>query len=272
MLKPVISVILPAYNSAAYIGQAIESVLAQSFTAFELLIINDGSTDDTDAVILGYNDPRITYYTNKVNSGLIFTLNRAIDIARGKYIARMDADDICEPTRLQLQYNWLEEKQHIALVGCFVTTINDNNQKTGIWPEDTKAHTFSDIRKTMKWQNCIAHPTIMCRAQILKQYKYSPRQLHCEDYDLWLRLLADKLVIEKVPMYLLQYREHQQSITGAVLRRSNPFFKQFRCKKNFLTNRIAQRKWGMFETGVLGTMAYDGIMGIGKNVKKLINS
>src|SRR5450432_2078787 len=98
MNPPEISVILPAYNTEAYLGKAIQSLLDQSFRDFELLIINDGSTDKTEDIIRSFSDPRIVYIKNEQNYGLIDTLNKGIDISRGKYIARMDGDDICLAT------------------------------------------------------------------------------------------------------------------------------------------------------------------------------
>jgi glycosyltransferase involved in cell wall biosynthesis len=100
MIVPAVSVILPAYNCEKYIAQAIESVLQQTFTDLELIIINDGSIDKTESIILSFSDPRIIYLKNEINRGLIFTLNKAIEIAQGNYIARMDADDISLPARI----------------------------------------------------------------------------------------------------------------------------------------------------------------------------
>src|SRR5690606_1184748 len=101
-------IILPAYNAEKYLAEAIESILNQSFKDFEFIIINDGSKDRTEDVILSYNDPRIVYLNNEANLGLIDKLNKGFNIARGKYIARMDADDISSPERLYIQYQFLE--------------------------------------------------------------------------------------------------------------------------------------------------------------------
>ena len=100
MNVPAVSVILPAYNCEKFIGKAIQSVLQQTFTDFELIIVNDGSTDNTESIIYSFDDQRIVYLKNQHNQGLIYTLNKAITEANGKYIARMDADDICLPERI----------------------------------------------------------------------------------------------------------------------------------------------------------------------------
>ncbi len=267
MALPYISIVLPAYNCSNYIAKAIESVLNQSFTDFELIVINDGSTDDTSAIIHEYDDPRVKPFDNLTNEGLVFTLNRGITLANGQYIARMDADDICMPNRLQLQKNWLDEHTETAVIASTICFINDGGAKTGQWTKDQATTTFSSIKKMMVFQNCIAHPTVMLRSQIAKKYQYNKEQLHCEDYDLWLRLLADGHRIEKIPEDLLQYRVHPTSVTGTYLRKTNPFFKQFYCKKKFLQQRINYARWGKFETLVLAGMLYDGAMGTAKSLK-----
>ena len=105
-LTPPVTVLLPVYNAAPYLREAVDSVLAQTFTDYELLIINDGSTDDTANILASYKDERITIVTQQ-NIGLIATLNKGLSIAKGKYVARFDADDVCYPDRLKLQYDFL---------------------------------------------------------------------------------------------------------------------------------------------------------------------
>ncbi len=267
MFLPVISVILPVYNSAGYLSQAIDSLLNQTFPNFELLIINDGSTDGTEKIIQLYTDSRIIYIENESNKGLIDTLNKGIELAKGKYIARMDADDICLPERFQKQFDLLEANSSTAVVGCHVSFINENGAVTGDWKTDLQTVTYPAIKQKMIWENCVAHPTVMMRADIIKKYPYHQNQRNIEDYDLWLRLLADGIRIEKVPEKLLLYRVHEASVTGSILRKTNPFFKKYNCKRRFLSGRISNFKWGWFETKVVLTAIHDGIMGIGKNFK-----
>src|SRR4249919_3825300 len=120
MNVPAVSVILPAYNCEKYIAKAIESVLHQTFTDLELIIINDGSTDRTEEIIRSFSDPRILYQVNNTNKGLVFTLNKGIDIAKGGYIARMDGDDICHPERLAKQKTFLDQNQEIATIASTI--------------------------------------------------------------------------------------------------------------------------------------------------------
>lgn len=270
MSLPAVSIVLPVYNSEKYLREAIGSLLAQTFTDFELLIINDGSTDGSEEIIQSYSDERIIYIKNESNKGLIYTLNKGIELAKGKYIARMDADDVCLPMRLQKQFDWLEKYSTTAVVGCHVSFINDTGTVTGQWKEDLQTSNYQSIRKKMVWENCIAHPTVMMRSNVIRQYGYHQNQKNTEDYDLWLRMLADGNIIEKVPERLLLYRVHEASVTGSILRKSNPFFKKYNCKRRFLWNGIINLKWGLFETKVLFTAIHDVVMGIGKNIKAII--
>ena len=125
MNVPAVSVILPAYNCEKFIGKAIQSVLQQTFSDLELIIINDGSTDKTEFAILAFDDPRIIYIKNQMNKGLVFTLNRCIELAKGKYIARMDADDICLPERFAKQKTFLDQNENIAVVATTIEFINE---------------------------------------------------------------------------------------------------------------------------------------------------
>src|SRR5215204_1563530 len=120
MNVPAVSVILPAYNCEKFIGIAIQSLLRQTFADFELIIINDGSTDNTESIIHTFNDPRISYFKNPDNQGLVYTLNKAVTHTNGKYVARMDADDICLPERLAKQKAFLDQNGNIAAVASTI--------------------------------------------------------------------------------------------------------------------------------------------------------
>jgi glycosyltransferase involved in cell wall biosynthesis len=272
MSAPVISIILPAYNCMQFISQTVESLLMQTFTDFELLIINDGSTDKTEEIIQSQTDERILYVKNKVNSGLVYSLNKGIELAQGKYIARIDADDLCEPHRLQKQYEWLEQRPGTAVVGSLISFMDINGKLNGNWALDKKTADSKSIRNTMPKENCVAHPSVMMRTNIAKAYQYASYQQHTEDYDLWLRLLGDGHVIEKVPEVLLRYRVHQLSITKTKLQNKNPFFKQFHCKRKFLRYRMKQKKVGWFEMKVCFYMLHNLMVGLAKEVKKKVGA
>lgn len=270
MSAPAISVVLPAYNCDQFIQQAINSILDQQFTDYELIIINDGSTDLTHNLIRLYRDERIVYINNTTNQGLIACLNQAINQARGKYTARMDADDICSPDRLGAQYFYMEAHPHIAVVASFINFINQDGQPAGSWPTDRLAASAPAIRAIMPRENCIAHPSVMMRTHIARRYRYATYQPHTEDYDLWLRLLADGYTIAKQPLELLYYRVHEQSVTKTRLQKRNPFFKQFHCKRRFLWHRLKKFSFGRFEAKVGYHCLHNLAHGIAKEIKKLV--
>lgn len=265
--QPLISVLLPVYNSAAYLAATIQSILAQTQGNFELLVLNDGSTDESEQIIKSFSDNRIRYFHHP-NMGLIGTLNRGITEARGNYIARIDGDDICLPERFALQAQWLEARPQTALAGCFIIFINEAGAETGNWPEDRNNYTATQIRKVLPYINCIAHPGIMVRASVLRQYLYNPAQQHIEDYDLWLRMQAGGEVMEKVPEVLLLYRVHSASVTAVSIKRHNIFFKQFHCKRRFLAARLAKGSFNGFDARVVAGMCKDGLTGIAKWIKQ----
>jgi glycosyltransferase involved in cell wall biosynthesis len=266
---PTVSVILPVYNAATFLRSAIDSVLAQTFNDFELLIINDGSTDDSENIILSYTDKRIRYFRNEKNRGLIYTLNKAIEQAAGNYIARMDADDVCYTNRLQEQKDWLDSHPSTAVVASFSDEINGDGDSRGYFEPDRLVVTAAQIRRKMPEINCITHPSVMARAEILKSYRYNALQKNIEDYDLWLRILADGGVIEKIPKPLLQYRVHQTSVTQSKLRRKNFFWKHVACKKRFLTQQIKNRKLNRFVLSVAAHLGLDLLKAVGKDLKRM---
>lgn len=268
MITPVVSVILPVYNSGRYIAAAIDSILTQSLSNFELIIINDGSTDNSETIILSYTDPRIVYISNDGNKGLIFSLNKGIEIAKGKYIARMDADDICMPERLALQKQWLDEHEETSVVGCNIQFINDHNEPAGSWQLDLATITNAAIKRTLPKENCMAHPSVMGRAAIFKQYRYAPYQQNIEDYDLWLRLAADGNTIEKINKVLLLYRVHVQSVTTLHLRKANTFLKLYTCKKKFVWRRIRLGRFNLFDARVMAWMLLDLARAPLKSIKR----
>lgn len=267
-MLPLVTILLPAYNCQNYIQQTIDSILHQTYQNFELLIINDGSTDNTTNIINNYSDDRIKHIINETNKGLIYSLNKGLEIAKGKYIARIDADDICLPTRIEKQVNWLNKNTNTAIIATTIQFINEHNQPTGNWSLDLRTITSNQIYKAMLWECCIAHPSVMMRTEIIKNYKYNQKQKHTEDYDLWLQLLADKKIIEKINEPLLLYRIHRQSVTGSIHRKKNPFFTNANTKFHFLVNRLRAIKWSLFETKLLFTILIHLGMGIGKEIKK----
>ena len=268
MNTPAVSVILPAFNCGRWLGLAIESVLQQSFTDFEFIIINDGSTDNTEQIIHSFYDQRIMYVKNIKNEGLIYSLNRAIDLSEGKYIARMDSDDICRPERLAKQKLFLDQNEDITVVASTVELINEQGENTGPWKLDQQTITPRQIKKALLKQNCVVHPTVMVRAGILKTLEYKSYQKNIEDYDLWLRMLSRGHKISKINEPLLLYRIHRNSVTGMHLKNANPYFKHFQMKMRFL-GKFSYTSW--FSLAVFGSAVTDLVKGVFKSIKKIFH-
>lgn len=205
---PKVSVIMPAYNAQAYIKEAIDSILGQTFTDFELIILNDCSRDATEELILSYADPRVVYVKNEQNMGVAGTLNKGLTYAHGTYIARMDADDIAMPDRLERQVAFMDERSD--LVGCGSNAILfgqlQQEGKTDM-PLDDKG-----IRVRMAVSNPFVHPTMLLRREAVKNQGYDKKFEGREDYRLWM-VLSQKGKMENLPQFLLRYRIHAGQVT-----------------------------------------------------------
>jgi len=264
---PAVSVILPAYNCEKYIAKAIESVLHQTFNDFELIIINDGSTDRTEEIIKSFSDSRILYQINNTNKGLVFTLNKGIDIAKGRYIARMDGDDICHRERFKKQLDHLQLNKEVDILATVVTLIDENEIVSGTWHSDINHVNAKDIRKELPKDNCIAHPSIMGNTSVFRKYKFNQTQSIGEDYDLWLRMAADNIIIHKLSESLLQHRILSSSFTRTI--HQNVFWKKAKIKIRFSRQQFEKGKFNVFIIKVFLYGCIDILKGIGKNIKNL---
>lgn len=233
---PTVSIVMPVYNSSDYLEEAITSMLKQTYTDFECIVINDGSTDDSDAVVRSFRDPRLRYLQNDGNKGLVYTLNRGIDEARGKYIARMDGDDISLPERLDEQVAYLENHPQVDVVASVVKLIDPHGNPTGYWKEDRDNVSESAIREMLPVNNCIAHPSVLARTELLRSFRYLHSQAQAEDYDLWLRLLSAGKTIHKLEKPLLLHRIRPGSFTRQ--RQKNVFFKLAETKLRFALSEL----------------------------------
>lgn len=206
MDSSIVTVLIPVYNGAKYLREAIESILNQTYSNFELLIINDGSTDHSEEIILSYSDPRIRYLSNSINQGLINTLNLGLRSAKGKYIARMDQDDISLPNRIEKQVDFLENNSEIGLVGTAFQIIGDEKYHAYYSDHD-------HIKLAFNFYNAIAHPTVMFRSEICKEYSlfYRREYIHAEDYKLWTDFIL-KTKVANMPEVLIKYRKHDTQI------------------------------------------------------------
>jgi glycosyltransferase involved in cell wall biosynthesis len=238
---PKITVLMPLFNGERFVREALESILGQTFTDFEFLIIDDGSTDASVQLVESYDDPRIRLISNHRNLGVTATLNQGINLAQGEYIARMDCDDVSLPTRLAEQVAYLEQHPDCAMVAVKVSMVDEGGKEIGAWLDDKQTPTSEEMYRFLPRGNCIAHPGIMIRKAILSRYRYNEHQRVAQDYDLWLRMAADRLVFAKLAEPLLRYRLNADSVTA----NSNPGMpdlKNLRTKAFFLWQRIAERK------------------------------
>lgn len=207
-----ISLIMSVYNGEEYLSEAIDSVLGQSFTDFELIIINDCSTDSTSDILAHYTalDSRVKVHTNEVNLRLPSSLNKALSIAQGKYIARMDADDICLPDRLEKQYTFMETHRDIALSSCRFMTLKNGVISSGGCGGRTD---HESIKALLLVTNPILHPGIIAKADIIRALGYDKNFTCTEDMELWSRFVMAQHKLEILPEYLMIYRLHDKQIT-----------------------------------------------------------
>jgi L-malate glycosyltransferase len=212
-MNPKVSVIMPAYNAERYIREAIESILNQTFSDFELIVINDGSTDGTLECIRSFPDPRIKIISNSKNLGIIRSRNIGLQAAKGEYIAKMDADDISLNTRLQRQVNYLDQHPEVAVLACKLAVMDESGELINVWPEDYYISSNQQISKTLPKTNCIGQPTVMMRAQVAKAIGYNKNYKYNEDWGMWLDALSEGYVISKLNEVLVHYRVHAKSTT-----------------------------------------------------------
>jgi glycosyltransferase involved in cell wall biosynthesis len=267
MPDPSVSVLMPVHNGGSYLKEAIESILNQTYIDFEFIIINDGSTDGSKEIIKQFYDDRIVYIENDTNKGLIESLNKGIDAARGNFIARMDSDDIALPIRLEAQVRYMNEHPETAVLASRIIFIDESGKETGDWPLDGETTDEKSIKKAMVKENCIAHPSVMVKGKLLKELKYDKRQKNVEDYDLWLRMLNHGLIINKISAPLLLYRRHTNSVTWTQLKKKNFFFRHAKMKEQFLLRELRQGHINGFTLRTIASLISDIIKGTGKEIK-----
>jgi glycosyltransferase involved in cell wall biosynthesis len=184
MNTPKLTVLMPVYNCEPYLREAIDSILQQTFSDFEFLIINDASTDASEEIILSYTDPRIKYVKNDVNLRLVGTLNRGLDLIATPYMVRMDGDDVSTPDRLQKLFSYMESNPDIGVCGSFIETFGNDNT---VWKYDEDDEM---IRPCVFYKSMIGHASAIFRMSVLNEngIRYSERHMHMEDRVMWLSL------------------------------------------------------------------------------------
>ena len=209
--NPLVSVIIPAYNAERYVELAVRSIMNQTYKNLEILITDDCSTDRTFEILkkLAEEDSRIKLFRNDKNLGIVDSLNFMIAVSCGEYIARMDADDVSLPLRIEKQVKYMQTHKNIMILGCNVIHIDENNKS--IFKPIIPCSPIM-VRNMRYFRICFYHPTVMVRAKIKNEYFYEKDFLYAEDYALWLKLL-EKYRGANLRKTFLQYRIHKGQIS-----------------------------------------------------------
>src|SRR5215813_13711547 len=208
--SPKVTAVIPVYNREKYVGSAIDSILAQTFTDFELLVIDDGSTDKSREVVRSYHDPRIRLVCNEANEGIPKTRNKGVQLARGEYLAFLDSDDWAYPERLAKQVAFLDSHPDYAAVGAWIAWIDEEGRplkrirRKPVAPEQIAAQRLFRLG--------IENSASMARLAVLREYKYQEDYELSEDFELWARIAA-KHKLATLPEVLGQRRMHRSQIT-----------------------------------------------------------
>jgi glycosyltransferase involved in cell wall biosynthesis len=210
---PRLTVLMPVYNGQRYLREAVESILRQTFSDFEFLIVDDGSQDGTSAILRSYRDDRIRVIENGCNLGLIATLNKGLQMARGQYVARMDADDVSLPRRLERQLDYLEQHRDICVASSYYRDIDENRCVIKTCRPETRDFLIS-FKMHVEGHNPICHPAAMFRTRPVRDAGGYNSEFPCaEDAALWFRLESLGMKFGVVPRILFLYRCHSQQIT-----------------------------------------------------------
>lgn len=234
-ITPKISLIMSVYNGEDYLAETIESVINQTFKEWEFIIINDCSTDNTSKILAEYasKDERIKVHTNETNLRLPSSLNKALTLAEGKYIARMDADDICMPDRLQKQYDFMEANPTIDLSSCRFLTLKNGVYSSGGCGGKGDSES---IKALLLVTNPILHPGIIAKADVIKELGYDKNFTCTEDMELWTRFVLNGKRVEILSEYLMIYRLHDKQITETTLDKQRK--EVINVQKNYLSSLL----------------------------------
>jgi len=261
---------MPVYNAEKYVHEAVDSLLKQTFTDFELLIFDDCSTDSSREIVLSFQDSRIRLINSPVNTGYVKHLNDGLIQARGHYIARMDADDIASPDRFSLQLHYLQQHADVAACGSWIEFIGS---KQGLlkYPVDHQ----DILTHLLLFGNAMAHPSVMLRKSVLttSQLSYDASLEPAEDYDLWNRM-AVVGQLHNIPQVLLKYRVHEQN--ESVLKKAKQDLAVSEIRKgmirHLLPQALAKTEAFILDHFTLEKLTSMELTNIRVNVQHLINS
>ncbi len=228
-MSPLVSILMPVYNTAPYLKEAMDSMLSQTFKDFELIVLNDCSPDNADEILDTYNDTRIVRYKGERNMGLSNVLNAGMDMARGKYIARMDSDDISLPNRLEVQVKYMEKHPDIDLCSCGMKMFG---AKDDVWIRDADPE---KVKVTALFFSPVLHASSIWKKESFDKHglRFRQEMVPAEDYDMWCRALSKGLKLINIPNCLYLYRIRPDQATQNTQKTSA---KEYEVKKDFLKN------------------------------------
>jgi glycosyltransferase involved in cell wall biosynthesis len=219
-----VSVVMPVYNGEQYLRESIDSILSQTFRDFELIVVDDGSEDSSVDIIKGYNDERIRLI--KMPHDFIDSLNTGISEAKGKYIVRMDADDIMDAKRIEMQFEYMEAHLDIDVCGTWASFFGTMDYKLCTLQRHT------DIACSMMFNNSIVHPSAIIRSETVRKYNlsYKREYVYAEDYKLWTDFLTHGCKLANIPYFLLNYRCGNTQVTQKHAKEMNVVAEKIRCE------------------------------------------
>lgn len=208
---PILSLLMPVFNSELFVAEAIESILNQTFKDFEFLILDDASTDKSYEIIRNYEkrDSRIKVYNNDKNLGVVESRNKLINLSKGKYIAWLDSDDIAIENRLEKQINFLENHPEIGMVGSNASIIDENNNKIGKWVFETEPQ---KLKIELFFHSPFLSSSVVVRKYNLLSDKYNPKYTVTEDFDFYSRI-SEKSEVANLSEFLVKYRINSNGLT-----------------------------------------------------------
>lgn len=230
-MVPIVSILMPVYKTEPYLQDAIDSVLAQTFDNYELIVLNDCSPDNADDILDRYTDPRIIRYKGAKNVGLSNVLNVGIELARGKFIARMDSDDLSLPQRLQIQVDYLENNPDIDLVSVGMQLFG---AKEEVWLREQNPE---KVKVNALFFSPVLHASSMWRKDSFEKYglRFRQEMVPAEDYDLWTRALVNGLRLANLRQVLYKYRIHPSQVTTQTAKTTE---KSRIVQQNYLTETL----------------------------------
>lgn len=209
MAEPNVTVLMPVHNAASFLGEALDSVFAQTYTDFEIVLVDDASTDGIAEVLAGYADRRLRILRHAEQGGTAVALNSGVQAARGRFIAQMHADDIALPDRLERQIDFLHRNPGVGIVGGNQQPVGPDGRSTG--PPTSLPTLPGHVRWMLHVHNCLNHPTVVVRREVMERVGgYRPESVPAEDYVLWVQAM-EVTAIANIAEVVLRYRVHPRS-------------------------------------------------------------